>query len=289
MIDQFVEETSVPYSLFSADGVGKTDIAWISEKWHEARTRMMLHNESEHILIIDEIQKIVGWSEIVKKEWDQDTREKKNLKVILLGSSRLLIQKGLEESLEGRYESLKMGYWEWEEMRNAFGFSMEQFIYFGGFPGLAPYISDEDRWRKMMEDSIAVMSNGANPEACAEEISRCELMKEVIERNIDSDPNSYLNGTQISHSELTLYTIDLTMEQTNCHPDFVHVSGMLESALNKDIEHAFNTGQKVPAEDIHVALDSCNHIDSDIKTAFSASLDAVVEREMETSADISFE
>ena len=57
MIDQFVEETSVPYSLFSADGVGKTDIAWISEKWHEARTRMMLHNESEHILIIDEIQK----------------------------------------------------------------------------------------------------------------------------------------------------------------------------------------------------------------------------------------
>ena len=53
MIDQFVEETSVPYSLFSADGVGKTDIAWISEKWHEARTRMMLHNESEHILIID--------------------------------------------------------------------------------------------------------------------------------------------------------------------------------------------------------------------------------------------
>ena len=63
---------------------------------------MMLYNETEHILIIDEIQKIIGWSEIVKKEWDKDTREKRNLKVILLGSSRLLIQKGLEESLEGR-------------------------------------------------------------------------------------------------------------------------------------------------------------------------------------------
>ena len=139
MIDQFVEKATVPYSLFSADGVGKTNTAWISEKWHEVRTRMMLYNETEHILIIDEIQKIIGWSEIVKKEWDKDTMEKRNLKVILLGSSRLLIQKGLEESLEGRYEALKMGYWEWEEMREAFGFTMEQFIYFGGFPGLAPY------------------------------------------------------------------------------------------------------------------------------------------------------
>ena len=154
MIDQFVEKATVPYSLFSADGVGKTNTAWISEKWHEVRTMMMLYNETEHILIIDEIQKIIGWSEIVKKEWDKDTREKRNLKVILLGSSRLLIQKGLEESLEGRYEALKMGYWEWEEMREAFGFTMEQFIYFGGFPGLAPYINDEERWRKMMEDSI---------------------------------------------------------------------------------------------------------------------------------------
>ena len=180
MIDQFVEKATVPYSLFSADGVGKTNTAWISEKWHEVRTRMMLYNETEHILIIDEIQKIVGWSEIVKKEWDQDTREKRNLKVILLGSSRLLIQKGLEESLEGRYEALKMGYWEWEEMRDAFGFTMEQFIYFGGFPGLAPYINDEDRWRKMMEDSI--ISPILNHDILDnEEIRNPPLLRQVFE------------------------------------------------------------------------------------------------------------
>ena len=180
MIDQFVEKATVPYSLFSADGVGKTNTAWISEKWHEVRTRMMLYNETEHILIIDEIQKIVGWSEIVKKEWDQDTREKRNLKVILLGSSRLLIQKGLEESLEGRYEVLKMGYWEWEEMRDAFGFTMEQFIYFGGFPGLAPYINDEDRWRKMMEDSI--ISPILNHDILdIEEIRNPPLLRQVFE------------------------------------------------------------------------------------------------------------
>ena len=180
MIDQFVEHTSVPCSLFSADGVGKTNTDWISEKWYEVRTKMMLYGENEHILIIDEIQKIAGWSETVKKEWDQDTRDKRNLKVILLGSSRLLIQKGLEESLEGRYETLKMGYWEWEEMREAFGFTMEQFIYFGGFPGLAPYINDEDRWRRMMEDSI--ISPILNRDILdIEEIRNPSLLRQVFE------------------------------------------------------------------------------------------------------------
>lgn len=154
MIDQFVEKTDMKCSFFTADGVAKDNTAWISEKWHEARTLMMLHGDEERVLIIDEIQKIENWSEFVKKEWDQDTREKRNLKVVLLGSSRLLIQKGLDESLAGRFETIKMGYWEWPEMHEAFGFTMEEFVYFGGFPGLAPYIKDEDRWRNLMDDSI---------------------------------------------------------------------------------------------------------------------------------------
>ena len=115
---------------------------------------MDLHQETEHILIIDEVQKILGWSEQVKKEWDTDTRQKRNLKVILLGSSRILLEKGLNESLEGRFETLKMGFWEWPEMRDAFGFTMQEYVYFGGFPGLATDIKDQDRWRSLMEDTI---------------------------------------------------------------------------------------------------------------------------------------
>lgn len=154
MIGQFANITTTPYNLFTADGVGKTNTSWISQKWHQSRMEMDIRHEEEHILIIDEIQKILGWSEIVKMEWDRDTRENRNLKVILLGSSKLLIQKGLDESLAGRFETIKMGYWEWEEMKTAFGFTLDEYIYFGGFPGLAPYIHDEERWRKMMEDSI---------------------------------------------------------------------------------------------------------------------------------------
>ena len=154
LVGQYVDSIDIPYDFFAADGVNREDNTWIPARWQEARMKMDLHRESERILIIDEVQKISSWSEQVKKEWDTDTREKRNLKVILLGSSRVLLQKGLEESLEGRFESIKMGYWDWDEMHNAFGFTMQQYIYFGGFPGLAPDIKEEDRWRNLMEDTI---------------------------------------------------------------------------------------------------------------------------------------
>ena len=154
LVGQFTEATDVPFDLFAADGVNPFDTAWISAHWQQARMRMDINSDAEHILIIDEVQKIRDWSEQVKKEWDEDTRTHRNLKVILLGSSRLLIQRGLDESLSGRFETLKLGSWEWSEMRDAFGFTMDEFIYFGGFPGLAADIHDEGRWRNLMEDSI---------------------------------------------------------------------------------------------------------------------------------------
>jgi predicted AAA+ superfamily ATPase len=154
VVYQFCDGIDTPYDYFAADGVNRFDTTWIPNHWQEARMKMDLHGDKERILIIDEVQKIDGWSEQVKKEWDEDTRTKRNLKVILLGSSRVLLQKGLNESLEGRFEPIKMGYWEWNEMRDAFAFTMQQYIYFGGFPGLAPDIHDEDRWRSLMEDTI---------------------------------------------------------------------------------------------------------------------------------------
>ena len=116
LVGQFTEATSVPFDFFAADSVSHFDTSWIPNKWQQVRMRMDIHSEQEHILIIDEVQKIRGWSEQVKKEWDEDSRSHRNLKVILLGSSRLLLQKGLEESLEGRFETIKMGYWDWQEI-----------------------------------------------------------------------------------------------------------------------------------------------------------------------------
>jgi len=102
-----------------------------------------------------EIQKIRGWSEVVKRLWDEDSFGGLPLKVILLGSSRLLLQKGLGESLTGRFELLEATHWTFPEMKAAFGFSVEDYILYGGYPGAANLKDDETRWRTYVRESIA--------------------------------------------------------------------------------------------------------------------------------------
>jgi predicted AAA+ superfamily ATPase len=110
------------------------------------------------LFIIDEIQKVPNWSEIVKKEWDTDSFLDINIKVVLLGSSRLLIQKGLTESLAGRFELLNITHWSYNEMRDAFGWNLNQYIYFGGYPGSASLIENEDRWKNYIRESLVETS-----------------------------------------------------------------------------------------------------------------------------------
>ena len=154
LVGQVLQDISIPYSLEVADAVEPKDSDWIRRVWEGARTTMMLRGESERLLVIDEIQKIDNWSEMGKREWDEDTRKHVNLKVVLLGSSRLLLKRGLTESLAGRFELIRLGHWSYQEMHDAFGVTLDEYIYFGGYPGAAHMIGDEKRWRKYIKDSL---------------------------------------------------------------------------------------------------------------------------------------
>lgn len=154
LVGQVLQDVTIPYSVEVADAVEPKDIDWIHRVWEGARITMMLRGEVERLLVIDEIQKIDNWSEVVKKEWDEDTRKYVNLKVVLLGSSRLLLKRGLTESLAGRFELIRIGHWSYQEMRDAFGVTLDEYIYFGGYPGAAHMIGDEKRWRKYIKDSL---------------------------------------------------------------------------------------------------------------------------------------
>lgn len=154
MVKQVLQETDIPYMLVSADDVEHNNTAWISEMWATARARMKVMKAREYLLVIDEVHKIDNWSEAVKKEWDEDTFKDLNMKVVILGSSRLLLKDGLTESLAGRYELIRMPHWSYTEMHEAFDMDVAQYIYFGGYPGGAMYIKDERRWRKYIKDSI---------------------------------------------------------------------------------------------------------------------------------------
>ncbi len=154
IVKQVLQEIDIPADYVSADNIAPTNTDWISEVWAAARASMKISKKEEYLLIIDELHKINNWSEAVKKEWDADTFNDINLKVVILGSSRLLLKRGLTESLAGRYELIRVPHWSFKEMHDAFGMDLEHYIYFGGYPGMAEYISSETRWRRYIKDSI---------------------------------------------------------------------------------------------------------------------------------------
>ena len=139
---------------YSADDANGYGAAWIDSLWESLRIRMGLEKKAGAILILDEVQKIADWSAAVKRQWDRDTREKRDIKLMLLGSSRMLLMDGLSESLMGRYELSYIGHWGLAEMQKAFGFSVEQYQWFGGYPGAAAFVRDELRFKEYIRNAI---------------------------------------------------------------------------------------------------------------------------------------
>ena len=135
-VKQVLRHYGKPFTYRLAEGLGIDPLAWLESEWQDAR--IQAKSLGEYLLVIDEIQKVVGWSELVKRLWDEDTFEDVPLKVLILGSSRLLLQRGLNESLEGRYEMIEAWHWSYADRDDAFGFSIDDYVLFGGFPGAVP-------------------------------------------------------------------------------------------------------------------------------------------------------
>ncbi len=154
VVKQVLNDLTIPYMLFSADNVPATNSAWITDCWAAVRSLKESKGYESIVLVIDEIQKIANWSEAVKKEWDDDTFYDRNIKVLILGSSRVLLEMGLSESLAGRFEEIRMGHWSYSEMKECFGFSLDRYIFYGGYPGAASLIGDDDRFQQYIQSSI---------------------------------------------------------------------------------------------------------------------------------------
>lgn len=154
VVKQVLEDIDIPYLFYSADNVPASASGWVSNCWAAVRSLKTTMGYDSIILVIDEIQKIQNWSEVVKKEWDDDTFHDLNVKLLLLGSSRVLLEKGLSESLNGRFEEIRMTHWSFPEMRDCFGVSLDQYIFFGGYPGAAGLTGDPDRWEQYVQSAI---------------------------------------------------------------------------------------------------------------------------------------
>lgn len=149
---QVIDALNISAHYASADEPALQDHIWIEQQW--ALGRLQAQREGQAVLVLDEIQKMEQWTTIIKQLWDEDTASQTPLKVVLLGSSPLLLQRGLTESLAGRFELIRVPHWSFTEMQTAFDWSVEQYIYFGGYPGAAPLIQESERWSRYIIDSL---------------------------------------------------------------------------------------------------------------------------------------
>lgn len=154
VVKQVLKELDIPWRFFSADDVPATDRAWISDCWAAVRSLMKSNGWDSAVLVIDEIQKVANWSEAVKKEWDDDSFNDRDIRVLLLGSSRVMLEKGLSESLGGRFEEIRMSHWSYAEMKECFGTSLDEYVFYGGYPGAASLLDDEERFQRYIQSAI---------------------------------------------------------------------------------------------------------------------------------------
>lgn len=151
LVQQVAEVLDRPVRHASADEPMLRGAEWIAQQWEAARRST---SPAGSVLVLDEIQKVPGWSEAVKRLWDEDTRARRPLQVVLLGSAPLLITQGLTESLAGRFEVIALPHWSYAEMRAAFGWSLDEYVFYGGYPGAAPLIGEPARWARYILDSL---------------------------------------------------------------------------------------------------------------------------------------
>ena len=153
---QVMQALEMPSHYASADEPTLKDSVWLEQQWEAARlqTRTSQGRPRKALLVLDEIQKLSGWSEAVKRLWDADTASACPLQVVLLGSSPLLVQHGLSESLAGRFEVLPVMHWSFAEMHEAFGWDLETYVYYGGYPGAAALVEEPERWSRYILDSL---------------------------------------------------------------------------------------------------------------------------------------
>lgn len=195
IVRQICDDINISFLYITADNVANASSIWIEQQWETARIKLKNSNDDEFLLIIDEIQKINNWSETIKQLWDIDSFNKIKLKVILLGSSGLMLQQGLNESLAGRFELTKIPHWSFTEMHDCFGISAEQFAWFGGYPGTATFIDDEERWKDYVKNAL-IESTISKDILMLTRINKPALMRQVFEMGV------YYSSQILSYSKM---------------------------------------------------------------------------------------
>ncbi|MEG1831046.1 MAG: AAA family ATPase [Raoultibacter sp.] len=219
-ISQMLEHIDMPYHLVAADDPSLGSSEWLASEWRRARA-LTEDGTRDALFIVDEIQKVPHWAAMVKKMWDEDTRSKMCLKVLLTGSSSLLLQKGMEDSLMGRFEVIYSLHWNYFECAQAFGYSLDDFLFYGGYPGAAKRKDDTARWARYLQTSIV------NPTIAQDVLEMERVEKPALLKALFTIGSAY-SAQEISYTKMMGQLQDAGNTTTIAHYlDLLDKAGML--------------------------------------------------------------
>ena len=176
---------------------------WLVSTWERARAAAERHPRGI-VMVLDEIQRIRDWSGIVKGLWDRDRRTGCPLRVVILGSAPWAMLTGIHESLAGRFDPFPVAHWSLDEMQRAFGVTLDEYVFFGGYPGAAIHIRDPGRWRGHIRHAV---------------------MTPVVERDI-------LSLTRVRKPSLMRALLDLSADYSGQVVAYRKLQGQLDDAGN---------------------------------------------------------
>lgn len=235
-VHQALAKTDLPSHFVRASQDIPSSQAWLRREWNEARR---LAQDSPAVLVVDEVQMVSQWSTIAKTLWDEDTDNNLNLIVVLTGSSSLLLQRGLREALTGRFEIIPCLQWDYAECVDAFGFTLDDYLYFGGYPGAAPLKDDKDRWLDYLRDSIIA------PSVLKDVLSLDRVMKPAVMEALFALGAAY-SGQEISYRKLLGQLDDAGNATTVAHYLSLLSEAGLLSGLQKYTEKLLKTRASSP-------------------------------------------
>ncbi len=237
--------------------------AWLVDTWQQARyaatarqkawkEKNTMHGNDDKnaelkpfVLVYDEIQKIPDWSAVVKGLWDEDRANNISMHVVVLGSAPLLMQRGLSESLMGRFEIIEMSHWSFLEMHECFDFTLDQYIYFGGYPGPAHWVIDnnETRWREEVRHSLI------EPNLVKDILALARIEKPALLRQLFELASSY-SGQIVAITKLVAQLQDAGNTTTLSHYlELLRAAGLIAGVpkYSTQLTHQRKTPPKINA------------------------------------------
>ena len=217
---------------------GPRDSRWLTDVWEDSRRRAW-RSPRGFVLVLDEIQKVAGWSEVVKGLWDADRAKGCPLRVVILGSAPLLMQAGLTETLAGRFEPIRFTHWSYTEMSEAFGFDLDRYVFFGGYPGAASRIGDFQRWAGYVRGAL-IEPNIERDVLAMTRVDKPSLLKRLF------DLGASYSGQVVSYNKLVGQLQDAGNTTTlTRYLDLLSHAGLL-AGFSKHTERPLSAKASIP-------------------------------------------